>query len=396
MGDRARARERLAPAQGQEPDQAARPGARPARSPRAAAELLWPDRTADSAANNLHQALYVARRALEAAGADALECLALARRHAGPLRGAPGRDRRRRVRGAAELARAAGTVEAYRDALALYRGELLPEDRYEDWTAGRREALRELHLALLLELAELHAGLGDAAGAVETLQRAVVDDPMHEEAHRRLMRLFAEVGRRQQALAQYQQLRQTLRREYEADPDPETRRLFQDILAGRLDPIAATEAPAESRPPGARRGAAKAGAAPRHNLPVAADQLRRARARAGRAARPARPQPAADADRPGRRRQDAARPGGGRRAAARLRGRRVAGGAGRPRRSRPRGAGDRRRARACSCAPQRDAEAALARLIGDRRAAARARQLRAPDRGVRGAGRAAPAAPAPS
>ena len=31
------------------------------------AELLWPDRTADSAANNLHQALYVARRALEAA-----------------------------------------------------------------------------------------------------------------------------------------------------------------------------------------------------------------------------------------------------------------------------------------------------------------------------------------
>src|SRR5438067_13789952 len=42
-----------------------------------AGELLWPDGTADSAANNLHQALYVARRALEAAGADALECLAL-------------------------------------------------------------------------------------------------------------------------------------------------------------------------------------------------------------------------------------------------------------------------------------------------------------------------------
>src|SRR5436190_19304060 len=150
---------------------------------------------------------------------------------------------------AAAAARAAGTIEAYRDALALYGGELLPEDRYEDWAASRREALRELHLGLLLELAELHAGQGDAAGAVEALHRAVVDDPLHEEAHRRLMRLFAEVGRRQQALAQYQQLRQTLRREYAADPDPETRRLFQDILAGRFEPAEAADAPADSRPP---------------------------------------------------------------------------------------------------------------------------------------------------
>ncbi len=233
-----------------------------------AGELLWPDHTTESAANNLHQALYVARRALEAAGADGLECLAL-RDDMLTLAGErPVEIDAVEFEERAEAARAARTIEAYREVLALYGGELLPEDRYEEWTAGRREVLCELHLALLLELAELHAGLGDAAGAVEALQRAVVDDPLHEEAHRQLMRLFAQVGRRQQALAQYQQLRQTLRREYEADPDPETRRLFQDILAGRVDPIAATEAPAESRPPGARRGPAKPGAVPRHNLPV--------------------------------------------------------------------------------------------------------------------------------
>src|SRR5215218_7464442 len=34
-----------------------------------ATELLWPDRAPDAAANNFHQALYVARRTLEAAGA---------------------------------------------------------------------------------------------------------------------------------------------------------------------------------------------------------------------------------------------------------------------------------------------------------------------------------------
>jgi predicted ATPase/DNA-binding SARP family transcriptional activator len=232
-----------------------------------AAELLWPDRPADSAANNLHQALYVARRALEAAGADALESLALRDDMVVLSQERPVEVDAAEFEEAAEAARAAGTIEAYRDALAHYGGDLLPEDRYEDWAAGRREALRELHLALLLELAEQHAGSGDPAGAVEALQRAVVDDPLHEEAHRRLMRLFAETGRRQQALAQYQQLREALRREYEADPDPETRALYQDILAGRLAAVAAAPR-ADSRPPGARREPAGEGTAHGHNLPV--------------------------------------------------------------------------------------------------------------------------------
>ena len=230
-----------------------------------AGELLWPDRPADSAANNLHQALYVARRALESAGADALECLALRDDMLVLCEGRPVEVDVIEFEAAADTARAQGTVEAYGDALVLYVGELLPEDRYEDWAAARREALRELHLALLLELAALHAARGDSPGAIEALQRAIVDDALHEEAHRRLMLLFAESGRRQQALAQYQALRQTLRRELEADPDPETRRLYQEVLAGRLDPEPDAGAPVEARPPGARRGPA----AMRHNLPVA-------------------------------------------------------------------------------------------------------------------------------
>ncbi len=44
---------------------------------------------------------------------------------------------------------------AYRVALELYAGDLLPEDRYEEWTQGRREELRQLYIALLIELAGL-------------------------------------------------------------------------------------------------------------------------------------------------------------------------------------------------------------------------------------------------
>ena len=67
---------------------------------------------------------------------------------------------------------------------------------------------------MCLELAELH---GDAPAAVVALQRALVADPLSEPAHRALMRLYARTGRRQQALAQYQLLRQSLSAELAAE-----------------------------------------------------------------------------------------------------------------------------------------------------------------------------------
>ena len=180
---RGRARGRLAAAQGQEPRQAARARARPPRPPRAGdgAAVARP-RTPDAAANNFHQALYVARRALEAAGAEAPAVLAAARRHARAL---PGRRRSRSTstpsRPRSPRARETGAVADLRAALALHGGELLPEDRYEPWAAGRREALSEAHLGLLLELAgRAGRGRATAEAAIEALEQAVVLDPLHE------------------------------------------------------------------------------------------------------------------------------------------------------------------------------------------------------------------------
>ena len=106
------------------------------------------------------------------------------------------------------------------------------------------------------------AETGDASRAVEVLQRAVIEDPLHEPAHRTLMRLFADGGRRQQALAQYQQLRQALRQRLEAEPDPESSSLYREILASQhgspaADPPASeppvpTVAPKRAAPPPSR------------------------------------------------------------------------------------------------------------------------------------------------
>ena len=71
----------------------------------------------------------------------------------------------------------------YRAAIELYSGELLPEDRYEEWTEGRCEEVRQLYLALLIELADLYKERGEHGLAIEALQKAVAEENILEEAH---------------------------------------------------------------------------------------------------------------------------------------------------------------------------------------------------------------------
>ena len=122
-----------------------------------AMDVLWPDRAPGAAANNLHQAVHVARRAL---GADAIELRDEVLFLVAEI------DVDRFVLAAAD-ARRAGTAAAYRAALSLYGGELLPENRYDDWADERRGELA----VLADELAAEVDALGDA-GARSTLPAA--------------------------------------------------------------------------------------------------------------------------------------------------------------------------------------------------------------------------------
>lgn len=108
-------------------------------------DVLWRDRDPAAATNNLHQAVYVARRAL---GARAIEL----REEMLRLTAEVDVDQ---LEIAAAEARDGGTHPGYEAALSLYRGELLPENRYEDWVDERREELAELAQALAEELAAL-------------------------------------------------------------------------------------------------------------------------------------------------------------------------------------------------------------------------------------------------
>jgi predicted ATPase/DNA-binding SARP family transcriptional activator len=197
-------------------------------------DLIWEDSEPEAASNSLHQVLHVARRALEATGPDSFHYLHLQADIISLCPQEPLWVDVEAFEGAAAKARHSQDPSAYLAALNLYQGDLLPEDLYEDWAAHRREMLRQQCLSLLIELAQLYEDKKDYAQAVEALGRVLTADHAHEVAHRGLMRLYALMGLRQQALRQYQLLRETLQRELEAETDLESQQLYQDILASRF------------------------------------------------------------------------------------------------------------------------------------------------------------------
>src|SRR5829696_7493381 len=197
-------------------------------------DLLWSHLGEQAAANNLHRTLYVARRTLEPDQLTTSRCLTL---RGEQLVLCPEGDLWVDVEAfeqAAAAARRSRDPAAYRSAIDLYAGELLPEDRYEEWTEERRRRLRETHLSLLLGLARLREEREDHDLAAEALKEMLAEEPTNEEAHVGLMRLYASSGRAGEALRQYVRLSDALSRELGAEPSASTRALSEEIAAGRF------------------------------------------------------------------------------------------------------------------------------------------------------------------
>ncbi|MGW2741267.1 ATP-binding protein [Streptomyces sp. NPDC001450] len=217
-------------------------------------DLLWPDLDRTAAANNLHQVLHAVRRALASTGAPG-DVLVL-RDDMVVL--APDGGVRIDLDAFEEAARRAsdgGGAADYRAALALADAGLLPEDRYEPWASAAAEALEARRAALRLGLGEALERDHRTAEALDVLRSLTAQDPLHEPGHRALMRVLADAGQRREALADFEQLRDVLRHETGADPDPQTRRLYRELLAGSVEAR-------EQRP-----------TTPRHRLPAPATAL---------------------------------------------------------------------------------------------------------------------------
>ena len=127
---------------------------------------------------------------------------------------------------------AAGRTDA---ALKLWRGpfasDLLAgaEPWFADWIELQRTRLAGPRGQALERVADVAEAVGDSPATLAALQAALDDDPLQERLHRRLMRIFARRGERQQALDQYEQCRRVLAEELGIAPLEETQALAREL-----------------------------------------------------------------------------------------------------------------------------------------------------------------------
>ncbi|TKB68496.1 MAG: hypothetical protein E8D52_05645 [Nitrospira sp.] len=184
-------------------------------------DALWPEADGDTAAQALRTTLHRLRKLLQHEQAVRLEdrqvsldpgyiwvdCLAF--EHAVTQVGTADR---------ASLERA----------MSLYKGHFLQGDSVP-WALTFRERLRAHYMSLAERLGGTFEQNGDLTSAVDCYHRAFELEPVAETFCRRIMIIYARLGRRAEAVAIYQRFGQSLRSRLGMNPTQETQALYQAL-----------------------------------------------------------------------------------------------------------------------------------------------------------------------
>jgi len=129
----------------------------------------------------------------------------------------------------------AAAVAEYELAAALYGGDLLADDPYEEWPVLARERLRLAYLDVLDRLSRRYFDQGRYAACAALCLDMLERDACREDAHRRLIRCYSRLGQPHLALRQYLACVKALRAELDVDPAPTTIRLQEAVR--RHEPV---------------------------------------------------------------------------------------------------------------------------------------------------------------
>jgi predicted ATPase/DNA-binding SARP family transcriptional activator len=124
-------------------------------------------------------------------------------------------------------------VACLQRAVALYQGDLLAGS-YDDWILIEQEHLKEEYFQALQKLIADSVRNRQYTQALEWSTRAQLVRPLNEEVHRTLMRSHFSIGDRAAALKQYEACVALLQRELKVEPEPQTRRLYEEISQGKM------------------------------------------------------------------------------------------------------------------------------------------------------------------
>ena len=113
--------------------------------------------------------------------------------------------------------------------LELYSGELL-EGLYDEWALQERERLRAIYLRGLMCLMHYYRLQKLYEKANTYGQQILKLDPIREDVHREMMRIYLESGQRALAARQYASCQLTLAKELGISPMEETQALYAEIF----------------------------------------------------------------------------------------------------------------------------------------------------------------------
>lgn len=206
--------------------------------------LLWPEAPAQTALQNLRQALAALRRTLcekeqsvpfllitpKAIGFNPAATYSLDLTTFDCLLEETRRHPHRR------LGACASCIHKLQEATALYRGNFLENfgvdsEPFEEWITSKREHTHILALRALSEVTEYHLRCRDHAEAIRLAQRQLELDTLNDVGHYQLMQALAADGRRNAALIVYNRYDKLMARELRVSPPQKTVALYQQLAS---------------------------------------------------------------------------------------------------------------------------------------------------------------------
>jgi DNA-binding SARP family transcriptional activator len=191
------------------------------------ADALWPDAEGDAARDALAVNLHRLRRLLQDSRMLVLHdgCISLDARYCWVDAWA--------FAASIERAKAAANGDRpahLQQAAMLYQGPFLGEDAAEPWSLSLRERLRAQFVRANAELAGLHESGENLDAAIAAYAAAIEADPLAEGLYQNLMRCYARMGRRAEALGVYGRLSDTLATMLGIKPSQATQTLQRSLL----------------------------------------------------------------------------------------------------------------------------------------------------------------------
>lgn len=118
---------------------------------------------------------------------------------------------------------------ALSQALRLWRGQAL-DGLNSEWAAQLRDSLQQLKFEALAEWADAEMYANCAGTAIDPLRQALLEDPLAEQLHERLVRALHLNGRNNEALRQFERARTIIADELGTDPSRGLQELHQQLL----------------------------------------------------------------------------------------------------------------------------------------------------------------------